>query len=123
MHKKTPMISRHIDRGIIHQATEHNGVLYIGGITPDDPNLDMYGQARQLFGKLKHLLHALGSDLDHVLMVTCFLVDMSRKHEMNRAWVEVFPPSIAPARVTPGIVAIEEGVLLEISVIAAKLDR
>ena len=56
-------------------------------------------------------------------MVTCFLCDMSRKAEMNRAWSEFFPPERAPARVCPGIVAIEEGVLLEISVIAAKADQ
>lgn len=95
-------------------------MLYIGGLTPDDPALDMYGQARQLFGKLETVLGDLGSDLDHVLMVHCFIVDMAAKPEMNRAWSEVFPPSRSPARVTPGIAAIEEGVLLEISVIAAK---
>ncbi|MFN0263167.1 RidA family protein [Tepidamorphus sp. 3E244] len=116
-------VSRHIARGNIHQATEHKGVLYIGGITPDDASLDMYGQARQLFAKLAGILDELGSSPDHVLLVTCFLCDMSKKAEMNRAWREVFPPEIAPARVCPGIVAIEEGVLLEISVIAAKADQ
>jgi enamine deaminase RidA (YjgF/YER057c/UK114 family) len=113
-------IKRHIPRGIIHQATEHNGVLYIGGITPDDSTLDMYGQARQLFHKLSRILAELDSNLDLVLVVNCFITDMSLKSEMNRAWQEFFPPERAPARLTPGIVAIEEGVLLEISVIAAK---
>jgi len=115
-------IRRHMPRGIIHQASEHDGVLYIGGITPDDPSLDMYGQSRQLFQKLAEILAELGSGLDHVLMVNCFITDMSKKPEMNRAWVEFFPEDVSPARVTPGIVAIEEGVLLEISVIAAKKD-
>lgn len=113
-------IRRHMDRGIIHQATEHEGVLYIGGITPDDATLDMYGQSRQLFAKLLGILEELGSGPEHVLMVTCFVTDMKLKPEMNRAWVEMFPPGLSPARVTPGIVAIEEGVLLEISVIAAR---
>lgn len=113
-------VRRHIKRGPIHQATEHGGILYIGGLTPDDPGLDMYRQARQVFGKLETVLDKLGSDLDHVLMVHCFLVDMAGKQEMNRAWSEVFPDARSPARVTPGIAAIEEGVLLEISVIAAK---
>ena len=116
-------IKRHINCGSIHQASELAGVLYIGGITPDDASLDMYGQARQLFAKLETILAELGSGLEHVLMVTCFLCDMSRKAEMNRAWSEFFPPERAPARVCPGIVAIEEGVLLEISVIAAKADQ
>jgi len=116
-------VTRHIGRGIIHQASEHNGVLYIGGITPDDASLDMYGQSRQLFAKLAGILEELGSAPEHVLLVTCFLCDMSLKGEMNRAWSEIFPPEIAPARVCPGIVAIEEGVLLEISAIAAKADQ
>lgn len=113
-------IIRHARRGIIHQATEYGNVLYIGGITPDDASLEMYGQARQLFAKLEEVLEDLGSDMQHVLMVHCFLTDMSKKPEMNRAWVEFFTEDMSPARVTPGIVAIEEGVLLEISVIAAK---
>lgn len=113
-------VRRHIRRGIIHQASEHDGVLYIGGIAPDDPTLDMYGQARQLFGNLERILAELGSDLEHVLMVHCFIVDMAQKPAMNRAWSEVFAAERSPARVTPGIAAIEEGVLLEISVIAAR---
>lgn len=113
-------VRRHLPRGIIHQATEHDGLLFIGGITPDDATLDMYGQSRQLFAKLADILRELGSDLDHVLMVTCFITDMSKKQEMNRAWIEFFPETASPARVTPGIVAIEEGVLLEISAIAAR---
>ena len=113
-------VKRHISRGIIHQATEHDGVLYIGGIVSDDASLDMYGQSRQLFSKLSDILQELGSDLEHVLMVNCFITDMAMKPEMNRAWVEFFTEKTAPARVTPGIVCIEEGVLLEISVIAAK---
>lgn len=108
-------------RGIIHQATEHNGILYIGGITPDDAALDMYGQAHQLFTKLEAILTELGSDLDHVLMVHCFITDMSQKQEMNRAWREFFPAERSPARITPGIVGIQEKVLLEIAVTAAKI--
>lgn len=117
------MVQRHIDRGILHQASEHNGILYVGGITPDDPALDMYGQARQVFCKLQSILEELDSGLGQVLMVTCFITDMSLKAEMNRAWGEFFPPADAPARICPGITSIEEGVLLEISVIAATNDQ
>ncbi|MEZ5881349.1 MAG: RidA family protein [Nitratireductor sp.] len=115
-------IKHHIERGIIHQATEHDGVLYIGGIVPDDTSQDMYGQSLQLFSKLGDILQELGSDFEHVLLVNCFITDMTMKPEMNRAWVKFFPGRSAPARVTPGIVCIEEGALLEISVIAAKRD-
>ena len=44
-----------------HQAVEHNGVLYIGGIVADDASLDMASQTRQILQKLDTVLADAGS--------------------------------------------------------------
>ena len=38
--------------GLLHEVVEHNGVLYIGGIVPEDTSLDMSGQANDVLGQL-----------------------------------------------------------------------
>lgn len=106
--------------GVVHQVSEHNGLLYIGGIVADDPTLDMAGQTRQLLAKLDSVLTAHGSDRTHILLMHVFIVDMRLKPQMNAAWEEFFPLPHLPSRVTLGIAAIEEGVLIEASTIAAK---
>lgn len=113
-------VTRHMTRGIMHQAVDNGSNIFIGGIFPDNPKDSMYDQSRDVFQKLKDVMHELGQGLDSVLMVYCYLCDISQKQEMNRAWEEFFPGDRAPARVCPGIVAIEEGTLLEISAVATR---
>lgn len=113
-------IVRHGPRGVLHQVVEHAGVLYVGGIAPDDPALDMAGQTRQVLEKLEAVLRAHGSDRGRILMMHVFITDMALKPEMNRVWRDFFAPRDLPARVTLGITAIEEGVLIEVATIAAR---
>lgn len=112
-------IVRHDPRGVLHQVVEHAGILYIGGIAPDDAALDMAGQTRQVLEKLDSVLQAHGSDRSRVLMMHVFITDMALKPEMNRAWCSFFAAPDLPSRVTLGITAIEEGVLIEVAAVAA----
>jgi enamine deaminase RidA (YjgF/YER057c/UK114 family) len=114
------MITRSGNRGVLHQVSERGGLLYIGGVAPDDPALDMAGQTRQMLEKLDAVLTAHGSDRRHVLMMHVFITDMRLKPEMNRAWTEFFPSDYLPSRITLGIDAIEEKVLIEASTIAVR---
>ena len=119
----TDAIARTGPRGcVLHQVSEYGGILYIGGIAPDDPSLGMEDQARQVLEKLDGVLREHGSGRGHILMMHVFITDMSRKSEMNRAWAEFFAPDELPSRVTLAIAVIEEGVLLEVSTIAARAD-
>jgi hypothetical protein len=34
----------------MHRAVEHNGIVYVGGTTFDDENLDMAGQTQEMGG-------------------------------------------------------------------------
>lgn len=114
------MIRRHSPYGgILHEVVSHAGTLYFGGIVAEDTSLDMEGQARDVLGQLDVLLAANGSDRDHVLQVTAYLVDLAEKEGFNRAWRDYFGASQLPARAGIGVADLGAGVKLELVVIAA----
>ena len=84
--------------GLLHEVVEHNGVLYIGGIVPEDTSLDMSGQANDVLAQLAQLLKTLGSDLTNVLQVTIYMTDLKEKAAFNAAWKAHFAEAHLPAR-------------------------
>ena len=106
--------------GLLHEVVEHNGVLYIGGIVPEDTSLDMSGQANDVLGQLDRLLKGLGSDLANVLQVTIFMTNLKEKAEFNAAWKAHFAQAHLPARAAIGVADLGPGVRLEMTAIAAR---
>ncbi|WP_456726273.1 Rid family hydrolase [Bradyrhizobium sp. USDA 3397] len=89
------MITRSLPyEGLLHEIVEHNGVLYLGGIVPEDAGLDMAGQAEDVLRQLKILLEGAGSDLSCVLQVTIFMADLTEKAAFNQVWKRYFTRSI-----------------------------
>ncbi|MET4330738.1 enamine deaminase RidA (YjgF/YER057c/UK114 family) [Bradyrhizobium sp. i1.15.2] len=115
------MIKRELPyEGLLHEVVEHNGVLYIGGIVPEDTSLDMSGQANDVLGQLAQLLKTLGSDLSNVLQVTIYMASLKEKAEFNAAWKAHFAEAHLPARAAIGVADLGPGVKLEITAIAAR---
>ncbi|WP_349630500.1 RidA family protein [Bradyrhizobium iriomotense] len=106
--------------GLLHEVVEHNGVLYIGGIVPEDTSLDMSGQASDVLGQLARLLKTLGSDLANVLQVTIYMTDLKEKAQFNAAWKAHFAEAHLPARAAIGVADLGPGVKLEMTAIAAR---
>ena len=106
--------------GLLHEVVEHNGVLYIGGIVPEDTSLDMSGQANDVLGQLARLLKTLGSDLANVLQVTIFMINLKEKAEFNAAWKEHFAEAQRQARAAIGGADSGPGGKLEMAAIAAR---
>ena len=106
--------------GLLHEVVEHNNVLYIGGIVPEDTSLDMSGQANDVLGQLTQLLKTLGSDLSNVLQVTIYMTNLKEKAEFNEAWKAHFAEAHLPARAAIGVADLGPGVKLEITAIAAR---
>jgi enamine deaminase RidA (YjgF/YER057c/UK114 family) len=106
--------------GLLHEVVEHHGVLYIGGIVPEDTSLDMSGQANDVLGQLTQLLKTLGSDLSNVLQVTIYMTSLKEKAEFNAAWKAHFAEAHLPARAAIGVADLGPGVKLEITAIAAR---
>lgn len=106
--------------GLLHEIVEHNGVLYLGGIVPEDAGLDMAGQADDVLRQLKSLLEGAGSDLARVLQVTIFLADLADKPAFNQLWKRYFAAEHLPARAAIGVADLGPGVKLELTAIAAR---
>jgi enamine deaminase RidA (YjgF/YER057c/UK114 family) len=116
-----PMIKRVLPYdGLLHEVVEHNGVLYIGGIVPEDTTLDMAGQARDVLTQLTQLLKTLGSDPAKVLQVTIYMTDLNEKPEFNAAWKAHFADTDLPARAAIGVADLGPGVKLEMTAVAAQ---
>ncbi len=115
------MIKRSLPyEGLLHEIVEHNGVLYLGGIVPEDPGLDMSGQADDVLRQLKALLDGAGSDLSCVLQVTIFMSDLADKAALNQVWKRYFTADHLPARAAIGGADLGPGVRLELTAIAAR---
>ena len=54
----------------------HNGVVYLAGQIPEDPNLGIEGQTQQVLDAIDKLLARAGTDKSKLLMVQIFLVDL-----------------------------------------------
>lgn len=105
--------------GLLHEVVEYGGVLYIGGIVPEDTSLDITGQANDVLGQLSRLLEALGSDLSDVLQTTIFVTNLSEKVAFNSAWKAYFAHTHLPARAVIGVADLGPDVRLEMTAIAA----
>ena len=50
----------------------------------------MYGQAKAIFAKIKHLMEAAGGTMDDIVKVDIFVTDIKRREEVWKARREVF---------------------------------
>jgi enamine deaminase RidA (YjgF/YER057c/UK114 family) len=78
----------------------HNGVVYLAGQIPEDPNLDIEGQTLQVLQAIDRLLARAGTDKRKLLMVQIFLVDLKDFEGMNRVWDRWVVPGHTPPRAT-----------------------
>ena len=94
------------------------------GVDPTTGQLagpDAYSQARQILESFRTMLESVGSNLEHVLHVQVFLLDMEDFEELNRAYREVFSEH-QPARTVIGVSALpKKGALLTMNLNAVTI--
>lgn len=114
------MTVERLDSGeILSQATIHNGVAYVCGLTATDRGLDIRGQTREVLAKIDDRLAKCGTDKSKLLMVTIYLADIAQKAEMNEVWKEWLGDLARPARACVGAPLATPEILIEIVVSAA----
>lgn len=102
-----------------HETVAHAGVLYIGGVVPEDTSRDMTAQAESVLSQLARLLESGGSDITRVLQVTIFATSLADRAAFNDVWKRTFAPSHTPARAMIGVADLGPGVKLELTATAA----
>lgn len=101
------------------KAVVHEGVVYMSGMVADDKSAPMKEQTEQVLARIDRFLAEAGSDKSKILSSVVYLADMSKKDDMNEAWIAWMDPDNPPARAAVGTV-LTPGTLVEIMVIAAR---
>jgi enamine deaminase RidA (YjgF/YER057c/UK114 family) len=105
----------------LHAITIHNGTVYLAGIAADDLSLDMGGQTSQIGEKIDGLLAQAGSDKTKLIRAQIFITDMSKKPDMDRAWLNWLAEDDLPCRATIGVADLGDPQrLIEVVVTAAQ---
>jgi enamine deaminase RidA (YjgF/YER057c/UK114 family) len=77
-------------------------------------------QTRQVLARIEHNLREAGSDKTRLLAATVYLVDITKKAEMDEVWNEWIGREHWPQRACVQV-GLSPGVLVEVTVIAARL--
>jgi len=112
-------------------AVECDGWVQLTGQMPTDPGDDtaplpegIEAQTRRVMDNLIIVLNELGLDLSHVLSCRIFLTEFKRDYEaMNAVYKSYFPPDRLPARTTIGVTGLARDALVEIDMIARRLEE
>ena len=110
--------------GPYSQAVIHNGLIYVSGQGPIDPQtneltLGTIEQETQLtLENIRIILEEAGSSLDKVLQVTVFLFDMKEYGRFNEVYRKYFQKDL-PARTCVQAGKLPFGVRVEIDAVAA----
>jgi len=106
-------------------AREANGFIFVSGISsrrPDDTVEgigDIGAQTRAVIENVRFVLRAAGADLDCLVSITTYLVDMDDYADYNLAYNEHFTAESGPARTTVAVKALPgPDLLIEMSAIA-----
>ena len=111
--------------GPYSQAIEVNGMLFISGQIPINPETGniveggIYEQTEQVMKNLEGILTEAGYTFDNVVKSTCLLSDMANFAAMNEVYGKRFAQN-PPARAAFAVKTLPKEVLIEIEMIAAK---
>jgi 2-iminobutanoate/2-iminopropanoate deaminase len=110
--------------GPYSQAIIHEGLIYVSGQGPMDPETNklklgtIEEEAALTLENLRIILEEAGSSLDRVLKVTAFLIDMEEFGRFNEVYREYFQKDL-PARTCIQAAKLPGAFRVEIDAIAA----
>ncbi|MFQ5568809.1 MAG: RidA family protein [Rhodothermales bacterium] len=110
--------------GHYSQAVVHDGLVYVSGQLPIDPNRDTQApgsiedQTRQALHNVREILEAAGSSLGHVVQMTIYIADISLWSRVNAVYAEMMG-EYRPARAVVPTKALHYGYMIEIQAVAA----
>ena len=111
--------------GPYSQAVEANGMLFISGQVPINPETGklveggIKEQTEQVMKNIGEILKEAGLSYANVVKSTCLLSDMDNFAAMNEVYGRYFTSDM-PARAAFGVVKLPLGALVEIETIAVK---
>ena len=115
------MTIQHLDSGdILAQAVVHGDTVYVCGLTATDRDKDVAGQTAEVLAKIDDRLAKCGTDKSKICAATIYLRAIALKPAMNEVWKDWLGDLERPTRTCIGGVELEQDVLVEITVTAAR---
>lgn len=114
--------------GPYSQAIAFQNLIFTSGQLPLVPETmafpegDIREQTRQSLLNVKSILEDQGASLASVIKTTCFLADMNDFSAFNEVYLAFFGTESAPARSCVEVARLPKDALVEIEVIAFKLE-
>ena len=125
--------------GNYSHAAAWAGLVIVSGMASRDPKTDQIpGIKKDATGKkigydirletkatlenISRVLEAAGSDLEHVLEVNTYLLDMKDFGAYNEAYADFFPTH-RPARTTVAVAGLPGEIAIEMKVVAVRRDE
>jgi len=111
--------------GPYSQAVEFNGMLFISGQIPINPETgkvvegNITQQTEQVMENIKAILEEAGYSFSNVVKSTCLLSDMVNFKAMNEIYGKYYQEN-PPARAAFAVKELPLGVMVEIETIASK---
>jgi reactive intermediate/imine deaminase len=108
--------------GTYSQAVEADGTVYLSGQIPLDPKTmemvegDMSIQVARVFDNLRAVAVAAGGDLDRIVKLTVYLVDLADFGTVNDVMAGLFSEPY-PARAAVQVAALPKGARVEVDAI------
>lgn len=105
-------------------AAVANGLLFVAGQVALDPEAnvvapnDSYEQTKYIIDRIRVILAEKNATLEDIAQTTVYITDLKYLPEYNRAWSEMFP-NHKPARATVVCGLLIEGLVVEVTAIAA----
>jgi 2-iminobutanoate/2-iminopropanoate deaminase len=110
------------------QAIVHDGLVYVAGQLPVDPQASglqersVEDQTEQALRNVQAVLEAAGSGLDRVLKTTVYVADIRLWDRVNAVYARVFGRH-RPARSVVPVSELHHGFLIEIEAVAALVEE
>lgn len=123
MDKKVIYTENAPEPGPYSQAIQYGNLIFVAGQTSEDPETNrpvhdsVAGQTERIMKNIRTILEAAGSGLDKILRADIYLSAMEIKPEFNEAYIKFFPQN-PPARNCVAVAGIDDGLDVEIEVIA-----
>ena len=111
-------------KGHYSPAVVHNGLVYVSGQLPRNAETgevetgSIEAQTELALRNVEQILHAAGSDLNHVLQMTIYISDMELWDRVNEVYARILGEH-CPARAIVPVKELHFGTKIEIQAIAA----
>ena len=100
-----------------------DGVAYVAGMTargsgPSGTVGDEYAQAKEIFGKIRHLVESAGGSMADVVKVTIFVTDITQREKVWQARREFFTGNFPTSTLVQVAALADPSLKVEINAVA-----